>query len=221
MDQWSFIYSNEHVAFINEQMKFQPFYVLYGLNWLRQVLLKKQRNPTQIREGNMADNPLEWILARRSIRKFHSNPVEDEKIDLMLQAAMAAPSAHNARPWHFIVVQDRQVLNRLADIHPYAKMCYEATLAIVVCADPAIAKDFWPQDCSAATQNILLAGTSLGLGTVWIGIHPKAKRKDPVKQLFSIPDDMEALSVVAVGYPAEKKESRTQFDAARVHHEAW
>ncbi|MBA7613187.1 Bifunctional F420 biosynthesis protein FbiB [subsurface metagenome] len=221
MDQWSFTYSNERVAFINEQMKFQPFYVLYGLNWLRQVLLKKQRNPTQIREGNMADNPLEWIFARRSIRKFHSNPVEDEKIDLMLQAAMAAPSANNAKPWHFIVVKDRQTLNRLAEIHPYAKMCYEATLAIVVCADPAISKNYWQQDCSAATQNVLLVGTSLGLGTVWLGVHPRLERRALIKKLFSVPDDMEVLSIVAVGYPAEKKQSRTQFDSGRVHHEAW
>ncbi len=221
MDQWSFIYSNEHVAFINEQMKFQPFYVLYSLNWLRQVLLKKQRNPTQIREGNMADNPLEWILARRRIRKFHSNPVEDEKIDLMLQAAMAAPSANNAKPWHFIVVKDRQTLNRLAEIHPYAKMCYEATLAIVVCADPAISKNYWQQDCSAATQNLLLTGTALGGGTGWLGVHQRMERKEPIKKLFRVPDELEVLSIVAAGYPAEKKQSRTQFDSGRVHHEAW
>ena len=202
-------------------MKFQSFYIRYGLNWLRQVITKKQRNPTQIREGIMVDNPLEWIFARRSIRKFHSNPVDDEKIDLMLQAAMAAPSANNAKPWHFIVVKDRQALNRLADIHPYAKMCYEATLAIVVCADPAISKNYWPHDCSAATQNILLAGTSLGLGTVWLGVHPRMERKDPIKQLFRVPDKLEILSIVAVGYPAEKKVSRTQFDSALVHYEAW
>ncbi len=169
----------------------------------------------------MADNPLDWIFARRSIRKFHSSPVEDEKINLMLQAAMAAPSASNIRPWHFIVVKDRQALDRLAAVHPYAKMCYEATLAIVVCADPTISKHYWPQDCSAATENILLASTSLGLGTVWLGVHPRVERKEPVKQLFKVPDEMEVLSVVAIGYPAEKREPRTQFDAGRVHYEAW
>jgi len=169
----------------------------------------------------MVDNPLEWIFARRSIRKFHSNPVDDEKIDLMLQAAMAAPSANNAKPWHFIVVKDRQTLNRLADIHPYAKMCYEATMAIVVCADPAISNNYWPQDCSAATQNILLAGTSLGLGTVWLGVHPRMERKEPIKKLFRVPDELEVLSIVAAGYPAEKKQSRTQFDSGLVHYEAW
>ncbi|MFC1543221.1 nitroreductase family protein [Candidatus Neomarinimicrobiota bacterium] len=209
------------VASGNEQMKFQCYYIRYGLTWFGQVLKKKQRSSTPNREGTMNDNSLEWILARRSIRKFHSNPVEADKIDLMLKAAMAAPSANNAKPWHFIVVQDRQILNRLAAVHPYAKMCYEATLAFVVCADPTISVNYWLQDCSAATQNILLAGTALGLGTVWLGVHPRAKRKDPIKELLSIPDDMEVLSVVAVGYPAEKKQPRSQFDAARVHHEEW
>ncbi|GAG59991.1 unnamed protein product, partial [marine sediment metagenome] len=87
--------------------------------------------------------------------------------------------------------------------------------------DPAISKNYWPQDCSAATQNILLAGTSLGLGTVWLGVHSRMERKDPIKKLFSVPDEMEVLSIVAAGYPAEKKQSRTQFDAGRVHYEAW
>ncbi len=169
----------------------------------------------------MPDDPLQWILARRSIRKFHSNPVEDEKIDLLLQAAMAAPSANNARPWHFIVVRDRHTLDRLAGIHPYAKMCYEAPLAIVVCGEPAVSPMYWPTDCSAATQNILLAGTALGLGTVWLGVHPRPERSGPLIELFGIPEGMEILSVVAAGYPAERKKSRTQYDPDRVHHEKW
>lgn len=169
----------------------------------------------------MTDDPLKWIFARRSIRKFHSNPVEDEKLDLILQAAMAAPSGSNARPWHFIAVRDRQLLNRLADVHPYAKMCYEATLAIVVCGDPAISQRYWQQDCSAATQNVLLASTTLGLGSVWLGVYPRPERNQPLKALFGVPEGLEILSVVALGYPAEKKESRTQFDPARVHYEKW
>jgi len=169
----------------------------------------------------MVNDPLQWMFARRSIRKFYSNPVEEEKIDLILQAAMAAPSANNAKPWHFIVVKERQTLNRIAELHPYAKMCYEATLAIVVCGDPAISERYWPQDCSAATQNILLAGTSLGLGAVWLGVHPRAERKKMIGKLFGIPEDIEVLAVVALGYPAEKKSSRTQYDAGRVHAETW
>ncbi|UCH11219.1 MAG: nitroreductase family protein [Fidelibacterota bacterium] len=169
----------------------------------------------------MTGNPLDWIFARRSIRKYHANQIEDEKVDLVLQAAMAAPSANNAKPWHFIVVKTRPVLDQLADIHPYGKMCYEAPLAIVVCGDPAISERYWIQDCSAATENILLAGTALGLGTVWLGVHPRPERKGPLKKLFGVPDKMEILSVVALGYPAESKKARTQYDANRVHHEAW
>ncbi|UCD39337.1 MAG: nitroreductase family protein [Fidelibacterota bacterium] len=169
----------------------------------------------------MDDRPLQWIFARRSIRKFHANQVEDKKIELILQAAMAAPSANNAKPWHFIVVKDRQILDQIADIHPYAKMCYEASLAIVVCADPAISERYWQQDCSAATQNILLAGTALGLGTVWLGVHPRPEREQPLKQLFSLPERMEILCIVALGYPAEAKKPRTQYDADRVHEDSW
>lgn len=202
-------------------MKFRAFYITYGLNWLRQILTRKQRGLAKIEGGIMVENPLQWIFARRSIRKFHSNPIEDEKVDLILQAAMAGPSGHNYKPWHFITVKDRQTLNKIADLHPYGKMCYEATLAIVVCADPSISKRYWVQDCSAATENILLAGTSLGLGTVWLAVHPRVERKEKLKVLFGIPDNIEILSMVALGYPAQKKSARTQFDSRRVHYERW
>lgn len=169
----------------------------------------------------MVDQPLDWIFARRSIRRFHSNPVEEEKVRQILEAAMAAPSANNARPWHFIVIRERERLNRIAEVHPYAKMCYEAALVIAVCGDPAISPLYWVQDCSAATQNILLAGTTLGLGTVWLGVHPREERKQPLKKLLQVPVDQEILSLVALGFPAEKKPSRTQYSAARVHGEIW
>lgn len=167
----------------------------------------------------MAKNPLKWIFARRSIRRYHPYPIEDEKIDLIMQAAMAAPSANNSKPWHFIVIKDRKILDDLAKIHPYAKMCYKATLAIVVCANPSISPKYWVQDCSASTQNILLAGTTLGLGTVWLGVHPRLERKENLNSLFNIPDTIEILSIVALGYPAEIKPPRTQFDPKRVHYE--
>ena len=169
----------------------------------------------------MTNQALDWIFARRSIRRFHSNVVEESKVRQILEAAMAAPSANNARPWHFIVINERKTLDRIAEVHPYAKMCYEATLVIAVCGDPTISPKYWIQDCSASTQNILLAGTALGLGTVWLGVHPREERIQPLKQLLKVPDKQEILSLVAIGYPAEKKQSRTQFDAARVHEEQW
>jgi nitroreductase len=205
----------------DEVVKLRLFHIKYGLDSLIQILRKNQRGYTTLEEKTMEDQPLQWIFARRSIRKFHVNPVEDEKIDQLLRAAMAAPSANNSKPWHFIVVRDRQILDQIADIHPYAKMCYEASLAIVVCANPAISERYWQQDCSAATQNILLAGTSLGLGTVWLGVHPRPEREEPLKKLFECPPNMEILSIVALGYPAEEKAPRTQYDASRVHDNKW
>jgi nitroreductase len=202
-------------------MKYKWFYIGYGLNWLRQSLRRKPRRSVAPQEVVMTHQALDWIFGRRSIRRFHSNPVEEEKVRRILEAAMAAPSANNAQPWHFIVVTERETLNRIAEVHPYAKMCYEATLVIAVCGDPVISPHYWPQDCSAATQNILLAGTALGLGTVWLGVHPRDERKQPLKQLLGAPDDKEILSLVALGYPAEKKQSRTQFDPGRVHYKDW
>jgi nitroreductase len=202
-------------------MKYQWFYIGYTLNWLRQSIRKRPGRSAILKENTMTKQPMDWIFSRRSIRRFHSNPVEEEKVRLILEAAMAAPSANNAKPWHFIVIRERERLNRIAEVHPYAKMCYEATLAIAVCGDPVISPKYWIQDCSAATQNILLAGTSLGLGTVWLGVHPREERKQPLKELFSIPDDKEILSLVALGYPAEKKQPRTQYDPRRMHKEAW
>ena len=203
------------------RMKFQWFCIAYGLNWLRQSLRKRPRRTAAVKEVVKMEQALDWIFARRSIRRFHSNPVEEEKVKMVLEAAMAAPSANNAKPWHFIVIKEREMLDRIAEVHPYAKMCYEATLVIAVCGDPGISPKYWPQDCSAATQNILLAGTALGLGTVWLGVHPRDERKQPLKRLLGLPDDKEILSLVTLGHPAEKKKRRTQFDIKRVHYEAW
>lgn len=144
------------------------------------------------------------IFKRRSIRKYLDKPVAKEDIDDLLRAAMAAPSAGNEQPWEFIVVDDKNVLKKIADVHPYAKMLYEAPVAIVVCGDlnKEKHKGFWVQDCSAATQNILLEATDKGLGTVWIGVYPDDTRVKDISNIFGIPSNVIPLSIVAVGYPA-------------------
>jgi len=116
----------------------------------------------------------ELIENRRSIRKFRADvPVSREQLDQMLEAAMLAPSACNTRPWEFIAVTKRETLDAIAGIHPYAKMCATATAAIIIVAIPQtqpLPADFYPQDCGAATQNILLEAVSMGLGTCWCGV---------------------------------------------------
>ena len=168
------------------------------------------------------DKRLQLIFKRRSIRKFTPEPISDEEIRSLLQAGMAAPSAHNKQPWYFIVIKERTLLNRIAEVHPYARMLYDAPLSIAVCADPSLTSStYWVLDCSAAAENILLAATALGLGSVWIGIYPRQERMKTIKKILSVPDHFQVLSLIAIGHPAEKKEARTQFNPQRVFLNSW
>ena len=133
---------------------------------------------------------------------------------------MAAPSASNQKPWHFVVVTDQACLKQLAATHPYGKMLAEAALAIAVCGDPSISS-WWVQDCTAATENILIAASGLGLGAVWLGCHGAAEREASVKEALHIPEQIGVLSLLSIGHPAEAKEARTQHDPGRVHRGQW
>ena len=163
---------------------------------------------------------LEAIFARRSIRRYTAQTVEPEKLTSLLQAAMAAPSACNSQPWEFVVVTEPDILARLQG-SLYAGH-YNAPAAIVVCGNQAIANNsaaryYWVQDCSAAAENILIAATGLGLATVWIGVYPLPSVIKPVSEILNIPEQVIPLCVVYVGYPAEEKPARTQYDDYRVH----
>ncbi|MCW4048921.1 MAG: nitroreductase family protein [Candidatus Bathyarchaeota archaeon] len=166
---------------------------------------------------------LDALFTRRSIRKYRSEPVKDDDIRKLLMVGMAAPTGGNRKPWHFIVVKKRETLDELAERHPYGKMLFEAPLCIAVCGDPAISplpRSFIREDCSAATMNILHGAVALGLGAVWIGLaHPD--QASMAREVLSIPDDIVPANLIAVGYPAEEKEPRTQFDESRVHQEKW
>jgi nitroreductase len=168
------------------------------------------------------ENPMiEPILSRRSIRKYTDEPVSEEQITKLLEAGMAAPSASNKKPWHFVVVTERETLDKLSHYGSHWDMLRDAPLSIVVCGDPGISDRYWVQDCSAATENILLAVTMIGLGAVWLGCHPNPERVDPTKELLGIEDPVTPLAVLAIGHPAEEKEARTQYDDARVHRDRW
>lgn len=161
------------------------------------------------------------IFSRRSIRKYANEVVSEEDLRTLLEAGMAAPSASNRKPWHFIVITNRETLDSLADMHKYGKMLYQAPLCIAVCGDPSSSKRFWVQDCSAATENILVAATALGLGSVWLGVYPINERVKNVKEMLGISGAFIPLNLISIGHPAEKKEQRTQYDESRVHHEKW
>ncbi|HYE83269.1 MAG TPA: nitroreductase family protein [Clostridia bacterium] len=163
------------------------------------------------------------ILERRSIRKYTDEPVQDSDVKDLLKAAMAAPSAGNEQPWEFIVVKDRQLLIEITKVHPYSAMLHEAPLAIVVCGNlqQEKYKDYWVQDCSAATENILVAAQEKGLGTVWLGVYPREDRVQSIRKIFGIPEHVIPMNVIAVGHPGEKKGPADRYDDNRVHLDKW
>ncbi len=164
-------------------------------------------------------NEIDWIFRQRSIRQFTGQKLTAEQIKTLLEAAMAAPSAMNMKPWRFVVVQSPEPLAKLRKALPFGKMA--APCAIVVCGDlrsfkRAVQERFWVQDCSAATQNILLAATTLGLGTVWCGVHPINTIEKNIRNALEIPEGVIPLNVIFVGYPAEEKPARTQYSEKNV-----
>ncbi len=169
----------------------------------------------------MNEELIQTIFARRSIRKYTAEPVSEADIKTLLEAAMAAPSASNRKPWQFVVATGRQTLDSLAEAHPHGKMLFEATLCIAVCGDLTTFERFWAQDCSAATENLLLAATALGLGAVWLGVYPREDRVAAIRQVLGLPETITPLNLVSIGHPAEEKEPRTQYDETRVHRERW
>ena len=166
------------------------------------------------------DERLQIIFSRRSIRQYTGQPLSEADITSLLQAGMAAPSAGNRKPWHLIVVTDKQTLRAIAAAPPYSRTLGSAALAIVVCGDPSIS-DWWLQDCTLATENILIAAAGLGLGAVFLGCHERAEREQPIRQVLGIPEEIGMASVLSIGHPAEEKEPRTQYDPARVHRNKW
>lgn len=167
---------------------------------------------SQTQEQAVLDN----IATRTSIRDYEARPVEKEKVEKMLRAAMAAPTAMNKQPWHFVVVEQRSVLDSLADANPYAKMLLKAPLAIVVCGDmdkviEGGGRDFWIQDASAATENLLLAAHAMGLGAVWTGAYPSEERSKAISATLSLPDNLVPLNMIVIGYPAEHPQPKDKF----------
>lgn len=169
------------------------------------------------------DDVLTFIQARRSIRKYKAEAVSDEQIETLLRAAMAAPSAGNEQAWAFVVIRERANLDAAMQAHPYASMLRTASLAILVCGDLSRNSHdgMWVQDCSAATENLLLAAANMGLGTCWCGVHPRPDRERAFRDLCKLPEDIAPFALIAVGVPDEHKGPADYHDPARVHNEQW
>lgn len=166
----------------------------------------------------------EILFTRRSIRQYKSGaPLNNEQMHFLLDAAMSAPTARNRQPWQFVVVTRKDLLEELSRRHPYGKMLSGATLAVVVCGDPRLETEesYLVQACSAATQNLLLAVEAMGLGGVWLGVHPRKERMEAISDLLGIPRDIVPIALVSIGYPDEKKPRNANYRHDRVHMNSW
>ncbi len=166
---------------------------------------------------------LDAILGRRSIRQYTPDAVSDESLTTLLKAAMSAPSANNKQPWHYVVIKTRSILDRMADMHRHGKMLAQAQTAIIVCGDLKLAgyQGHMVLDCAAATENILIAAHALGLGAVWVGLYPWEDRMALFKGLLAIPENIDPIALISLGYPAEQKPPSDRFQPDRVHKERW
>ena len=162
---------------------------------------------------------MDAIFKRISVRKYESRPVEPEKVERLLRAAMAAPSARNQQPWEFYVVTDRETIRERAGCSPYASFLPEAPLAIVPCyrKEGLTAPSYAEIDMSIATENLLLEAADLGLGACWMGIAPVRERMDAVNAVLGNPDGLEAFALVSCGYPAEERPQQDRYEESRIH----
>jgi nitroreductase len=163
------------------------------------------------------------LYSRRSIRLYTPKQIPSNVVLDILRAAMCAPSAGNERPWHFIILKERSILDEIPTIHPFAAMIKQAGTAVLVCGDTTLEKykGYWPLDCAAATQNLLIAAHAKGLGAVWCGVYPSEDRVMNLKKLLNLPAHIVPFSLIPLGFPAEVKQATERFDNSRVHENRW
>jgi nitroreductase len=163
------------------------------------------------------------IFERKSVRKYQNKPVEKEKIEKLLRAAMQAPSAGNQQPWEFLVIQEKTTLKKLSEMSQYSRMLDGAGLAVIFLGNTERIRmmGYWEQDMGAATENLLLEAVELGLGAVWLGVSPMQDRMEYVRNLFDLPENIKPFSIVSIGYPAEDREFTDRYDEKRVHFEKY
>ena len=166
---------------------------------------------------------IQAIKTRRSIRKYTDQPVPGEIVQELLGAAFVAPSALDERPWHFVVVRDKEMLESLGERMEGCEMMQTATLGILICGDESLEQipGYWVQDCSACAENILLAAHANGLGACWIAVIGVEERTNVLHGQLGIPRDMLPFALISMGYPAEELPGEDRYDASRVHNDVW
>ena len=182
----------------------------------------KSNSNSSIEASVDADNKvLSTILNRKSVREYSDKEISQDIIDNLLKAGMSAPSSRDRRPWHFIVVSDKAILEELGNQLNTASCLKDANKAIIVCGDEDLSDNCWFLDCSAAAQNILIAAESMGLGAVWTAVYPYEDRAEIVNKTFNLQKNIRALTIIPLGYPLNENMPKDKFDASRVHYDKW
>jgi nitroreductase len=166
------------------------------------------------------------ILTRTSVRAYSDRKVEDEKIDTLLRAAMAAPTAGNKQPWRFVVINDKSILNEIGENFHTMTMAKGASVAVIMCGDTTAtfngdAKDYWVQDVSAASENLLLAAHAMHLGAVWCGIYPQMTRVRQFSEMLRLPENIVPMACICVGYPAGETTPKDKWKPEYIHYNTW
>ena len=189
------------------------------------ILLPMCTTPQKQKEAK--DNEvIQTILSRKSVRDYTSQSVSRDTLELLARVAMSAPTAKNMQPWAFIIIDDKATLNQLAEKLPYAKMLPKAPAAIVVCGDlskalPDESQALWIQDCSNASENLLIAVQALGLGAVWTSAYPDPERNAAVKTVLNLPDHIIPLNVIPIGYPAKNEPAKDKWKPENIRWNHW
>jgi nitroreductase len=193
---------------------------LFSLACLTLTFVSCGKSPKQ--ENTVSKNQtLETILNRKSVRNYLNREISPEIIRDLLKAGMAAPSSRDRRPWQFIVVTDKTILENLGNQLKNASMLKNANKAIVVCGDTILSDNCWELDCSAVAQNILLAAESMEIGAVWAAVYPYADREAIVNEFFQLPENIRALAIIPLGYPSGSHSPKDKFDETKIHYDKW
>jgi len=195
-------------------------YILVGLISICSITFMScsQKDEKQITKKEAA---LSAIYNRKSVRSFiKDRPVSDEDVQALIKAGMSAPSGKDTRPWEFVIINDRAILDKMAEELPTAKMLSQAPMAIVVCGD-TIRSSYWYLDCSAATENILLAAEAMELGGVWTAAYPYRDRMATVIKHTNMPAQVLPLAVIPIGYPMGNHSVKDKYDEKKIHMNKW
>ncbi len=179
-------------------------------------------------EPSKADAIIDCIMTRASVRSYTDRQVDDSTVNKILRAGMAAPTAANQQPWHFVVITEQSLKDSITSAFEYTKMVEGCSFTVVVCGDmdnlfqgDIPDGGFWVEDCSAASENMLLAAHALGVGGVWCGIYPLKDREQRLRDILNLPTNLTPLNVMAFGYPAQPVTPKDKWMPAKIHYNAY